>query len=132
MTDAVVLAPGVDGVLLVVRPGMTKLAAAREAISELKRTGANILGIVVNGVRAEDIRYYSGYYHYYYYYHYYQEDRPLTRGEQLMKSINKTLGLKRRRKSRKPATAVTPNEINIAAWGHAKPTDEPVETETPQ
>ena len=118
VTDAVVLAPGVDGVLIVVRPGVTKLAAAREAINELKRAGANILGLIVNGVRAEDIRYYSGYYHYYYYYHYYEEDRPLTTTQRWGKAIGKALGLKRRAKSsRKPATPGTPAPINMSAWG---------------
>ena len=118
VTDAVVLAPGVDGVVLVVRPGVTKLAACREAISELKRAGANVLGIIVNGVRAEDIRYYSGYYHYYYYYHYYEEDRPLTTTQRLTKAVSKALGLKRRSRSRRqPATPGTPTPINMAAWG---------------
>ena len=118
VTDAVVLAPGVDGVLIIVRPGVTKLAAAREAINELKRAGANILGLIVNGVRAEDIRYYSGYYHYYYYYHYYEEDRPLTTTQRWGKAIGKALGLKRRAKSsRKPATPGTPAPINMSAWG---------------
>ncbi len=118
VTDAVVLAPGVDGVLIVVRPGVTKLAAAREAINELKRAGANILGLIVNGVRAEDIRYYSGYYHYYYYYHYYEEDRPLTTTQRWGKAIGKALGLKRRTKSRRqPTTPGTPAPINMSAWG---------------
>ena len=118
VTDAVVLAPGVDGVLIVVRPGVTKLAAAREAINELKRAGANILGLIVNGVRAEDIRYYSGYYHYYYYYHYYEEDRPLTTTQRWGKAIGTALGLKRRTKSRRqPTTPGTPAPINMSAWG---------------
>jgi Mrp family chromosome partitioning ATPase len=68
VTDAVVLASRVDGVLLVVQPGLSKIGAGRQAIEELRRAGANIIGVVVNAVKSGDARYYySGYYHYYYY-----------------------------------------------------------------
>jgi capsular exopolysaccharide synthesis family protein len=69
VTDAAVLAPRVDGVLLVVKPGTTKLAAARQAVDQLRRVNANLLGIVLNEVDLSRRKYY---YHYYkgYYYHY--------------------------------------------------------------
>ena len=68
VTDALALAPRVDGVLLVVQPGRTRRGACQQTVEELRRSGANILGAVVNAVKAADARYYySGYYHYYYY-----------------------------------------------------------------
>jgi non-specific protein-tyrosine kinase len=68
VTDAAVLAPRVDGVLLVVKPGSTKLAACRQAIDQLQRVGANILGVVLNDVELTRSRYhyYRGYYYTYY------------------------------------------------------------------
>jgi len=68
VTDAAVLAPRVDGVLLVVKPGSTKLAACRQAIDQLHRVGANILGIVLNDVEMNRsrYRYYRSYYYTYY------------------------------------------------------------------
>lgn len=75
VTDAAVLAPRVDGVLLVVKPGSTKLAACRQAIDQLQRVGANILGVVLNDVEMNRSRYhyYRGYY-YTYYDNYYNDE----------------------------------------------------------
>ncbi len=69
VTDAAVLAPRVDGVLLVVRPGTTKLGASKQAVEQLRRGGANILGVVLNDVELKRGRYnyyYKGYYYAYY------------------------------------------------------------------
>jgi polysaccharide biosynthesis transport protein len=67
VTDSSVLAPRVDGVLLVLKPGVTHLGAARQTVDQLQRLGANLLGVVLNEV---DLRR-SGYYysHYKGYYH---------------------------------------------------------------
>ncbi len=62
VTDSAVLAPRVDGVLLVFKPGVTHLAAARQAVEQLQRLGANLLGAVLNEVDLKGSRYY--YYHY--------------------------------------------------------------------
>lgn len=53
VTDASVLAPRVDGVLLVVKAGVTRLAAARQAVEQLRLVGANLLGAAINGVKAK-------------------------------------------------------------------------------
>jgi len=66
VTDAVILAPWVDGVLLVVRPGATKLVALKETVEELRRGGANLLGVVLNGLNPRS--------RYYYDYPYYSQD----------------------------------------------------------
>jgi capsular exopolysaccharide synthesis family protein len=57
VTDSTVLAPRVDGVLLVLKPGVTKLAAARTAVEQLRRVGANLLGVVLNEIDVGNSRY---------------------------------------------------------------------------
>jgi capsular exopolysaccharide synthesis family protein len=73
VTDAAVLVPYVEGVLIVMKPGITRLAPARQVVEQLRRAGANILGIVLNNVDMHRSRYsyYYNRYHYYHYYHYY-------------------------------------------------------------
>ncbi len=115
VTDAVVLSSRVDGVILVVRPGQTRVGACRESIDELQRAGANILGIVLNGVKAEDARYYSGYYHYYYY-HYYENDKPLTGFAKFKSNLSKRLGLKHRKRHHRSKPADVANGVNTNAW----------------
>ncbi len=66
VTDPVVLATRVDGVLLVVRPGLTKLAAAIHAVEQLRQVGANVLGVILNDVENKGALY-SQYYKDYYY-----------------------------------------------------------------
>lgn len=61
VTDAAILATRVDGILLVVKPGYTKREAARQTVEQLRRVGANLIGVVLNEV---DPR--SGKYGYYY------------------------------------------------------------------
>lgn len=68
VTDAVVLAPLVDGVLVVARPGQTKMAALKTAIEQLRYVGGNVVGVVLNG-----IDYRSARYGYYYKSHYYKK-----------------------------------------------------------
>jgi len=66
VTDAAVLASKVDGVLLVVKPGVSKLQACKQAIEQLKIVGAHILGVVLNDVEINRSRYrYSSYKRYY-------------------------------------------------------------------
>lgn len=71
VTDAAVLAPSIDGVILVVRNGKTRAVALRQAISQLKQVNATILGVVMNDV---DMRgpLYSSHYKYYRNYSAYQ------------------------------------------------------------
>ncbi|MCD4673667.1 MAG: hypothetical protein K8R77_13470, partial [Anaerolineaceae bacterium] len=48
VTDASILAPVVDGILLVMTPGTTRRMAAREMVEQLSRVGGKILGVVFN------------------------------------------------------------------------------------
>lgn len=66
VTDAVVLATQVDGVILVARSGKTQRSLAAEARRRLEGVGANVVGCVLNAVPAsasqgyyEDYRYVS-------------------------------------------------------------------------
>ena len=80
VTDAIVLAQRVDGVLLVVKPSVTKWASLKQAIEQLQRVKANLLGVVVNDVNVGRSRYYyyRGYYKQKYGkgYHYAENDAP--------------------------------------------------------
>lgn len=68
VTDAAVLAPLVDGVLLVAKPGQTKVPAFQQTVNQLRHVGANLIGVVLNDVELTDSRY--GYYYDGYYYAY--------------------------------------------------------------
>jgi capsular exopolysaccharide synthesis family protein len=50
IADAQILASKVDAVLFVVRPGVTCADAAQGSMETFKRTGARIVGIVMNGI----------------------------------------------------------------------------------
>lgn len=69
VTDAAVLGRQVDGVLLVADAGGTREQALAQAVAELHKTGANVLGIVMNRLDSRS----RGYYYYYYYYYYTDE-----------------------------------------------------------
>jgi non-specific protein-tyrosine kinase len=81
VTDAVVLAPVVDGVILVIKAGTTKQAAFKQALIQLNQVGANLLGVVINevGVRGNSYNYYYRKYyqdHYGYRNAYAKQDQP--------------------------------------------------------
>jgi len=77
VTDPVVLSTRVDGVIIIVRPGVTKLAAVIRTVEQLNQVGANILGVVLNDVENKGSRYsqyYKGYYYQYGKYYDYSTD----------------------------------------------------------
>lgn len=63
VTDSSILATRVDGVMLVVKAGVTRVDLVRNAIEQLKKANANFMGVVLNQVRVP-----SHDYQYYYYY----------------------------------------------------------------
>ena len=75
VTDAAALAPAMDGVVLVAKPGTTKMGAFRQALEQLQAVGARVLGVVLNDVNPKSRRY-GYYYNRYYskYSHYYDAD----------------------------------------------------------
>lgn len=78
VTDSSVLASRIDGVLIVLKPGVTKITAARQAVEQLRRVGAPLSGVVLNEVSLSrsryNYKYYKGYQYYYAYPDYYGED----------------------------------------------------------
>lgn len=68
VTDAAVLAPQVDGVLIVAEAEQTRRGAVRRAVASLRTVGANLLGAALNRIPFHG----RGGYNYYYYY--YAED----------------------------------------------------------
>ena len=53
LADVAVVAPRLDGMLLVVSAGKTKRDLARRAREQLERVNANVLGVVLTDVRAD-------------------------------------------------------------------------------
>lgn len=64
VTDAVVLASRVDGVIIVVKPSVTRRAELHHMIEQLKQVDARVLGVVINDVDVGRSKYY--YYRRYY------------------------------------------------------------------
>lgn len=65
ITDPIVMSAKVDGVLVVIEPGKTKIGAAQVMLEQLQRAGARVVGVVLNPIS----RKHSGYstrYNYYY------------------------------------------------------------------
>ena len=62
VADAAVIASRMDGVLLVIKPGVTRVAAAKNSIDQLRRAKANLLGVVLNDVNLRRDGYYRNYY----------------------------------------------------------------------
>ena len=67
VADASILAKHVDGMLIVVRVGATRIPALYQTISESQRMNFRLIGFVLNQLPPRG----SGYYYYYYYSHYY-------------------------------------------------------------
>lgn len=67
VTDAAIVGNMADGVVLVVRSGLTAPEEAKESKKRLEAGHANILGVVLNGVPTEKRGYGYGYYYYDYY-----------------------------------------------------------------
>jgi non-specific protein-tyrosine kinase len=68
VTDAVVLSRRVDGLVLVVETGVTRMRFMEQGMEQLRRVGAHVLGVVMNKVVTSRG---GGYYSYYYNYGYY-------------------------------------------------------------
>jgi capsular exopolysaccharide synthesis family protein len=62
VTDAIILSQRVNGVVLVVEVGRTRRDVVRQAVSQLKQVGANMLGCVLNRASARSSGYYYAYY----------------------------------------------------------------------
>lgn len=65
VTDALVLAPRVDGVLVVIKPSVTKRAALKHTLEQLRQVKANVIGVVLNDIKIDRSHSYNyqGYYY---------------------------------------------------------------------
>jgi capsular exopolysaccharide synthesis family protein len=70
VADPVVLSAKVDGVLLVIQPGNTKIDAGRAMMEQLEMADARVVGVVLNPITRRQSKYYSGKYRYYSDYYY--------------------------------------------------------------
>ena len=75
-TDGVVLGAKVDGVVMINQVGQIARGALKRAKAQLDNTKANIIGIVLNGLKPETGREYKDYGYYGYYYSYGAEEEP--------------------------------------------------------
>ncbi len=64
VTDATVLGSQVDGVAVVLRAGKTDFREAQRSMELLDNVSANIIGVILNGIKVETSRYKYSYYHY--------------------------------------------------------------------
>ncbi len=80
VSDAAVLATLVDGVILVMDCGRTRILAAVQAAERLADVGSTLLGVVLNRVTAR-----HGGYYYYYYYH--DDDPAAGLGQKLKRRL---------------------------------------------
>ena len=75
-----------DGLLFVVRAGQTSMRFAKTALAAVHQRGARILGIVLNGITAD-----NPYYYYNYYYHAYYNKGQATVGEKKSESKSRVM-----------------------------------------
>ncbi|MBW2709420.1 MAG: polysaccharide biosynthesis tyrosine autokinase [Deltaproteobacteria bacterium] len=66
-SDAMILAPHTDGVLFVIKSGYLKRELVKKAVVQIKKTQANLIGVVLNQVDVKRARYSSGKYYATYY-----------------------------------------------------------------
>ena len=78
ITDAMLLAPKVDGVIIVYEIGRTARGALLRTKNQLEASGAKVLGIVLNHIRPET-EMYPTYYPQYYRYRYYGKEKKKKR-----------------------------------------------------
>lgn len=79
VTDAAVVAPQVDGVILVVRVGEVTKDPVKHSVQIIQGVRANLLGVVLNNIdfgRGDYSYYYYSKYYYYKYDYQYGEDKP--------------------------------------------------------
>jgi capsular exopolysaccharide synthesis family protein len=67
VTDPIIISSKVDGVLIIVHPGKTKLKSLKVAIDQFERAGARVIGLVFNRISRHDAYYYEYYKQNYYY-----------------------------------------------------------------
>jgi Mrp family chromosome partitioning ATPase len=60
VADAPVLASKVNGVLLIIQLGHTRAPAIKSMMEQINRSGAKVIGVVLNRLSARTVGYYTG------------------------------------------------------------------------
>jgi capsular exopolysaccharide synthesis family protein len=81
VADASVLGPHVDGILLVLRVGKTKLRLVQQAVKQLEQVNARVVGVVLTGIKTRSAHYSSYYYYGYGYGYYHSHKEEASAGE---------------------------------------------------
>jgi succinoglycan biosynthesis transport protein ExoP len=68
VADPIAMSAKLDGVLLVIEPGKTKIGGAQVLMEQMNRAGARVLGVVLNPISRKHMHYYSKYQYYTAYY----------------------------------------------------------------
>lgn len=63
--DAAVIGRCCDGAIFLIEPGSVRYKDAQKAMSQLERSGCQILGAVMNKIDSKSDKYYSSYYKHY-------------------------------------------------------------------
>jgi succinoglycan biosynthesis transport protein ExoP len=112
VSDAMMLAAKVDGVLMVIRPGHTRKKLALAMMEQLNRAGARILGVVLNRIPHRGAEYYGGFLYYSPYY----TDGHYTSDEE----VDGEVDAEEEAAERKPKTKVNNNSPSVKL-GSIKP-----------
>jgi capsular exopolysaccharide synthesis family protein len=105
VADPIAMSVKMDGVLLVIKPGKTKIGAAQVFMEQMNRAGARILGVVLNPISRKQMHYYSKYQYYTAYYN----DRTYDR------YFSKNGGNKRRQSENGAQNRESPSEEKTSA-----------------
>jgi Mrp family chromosome partitioning ATPase len=88
VSDALVLAPLCDGVVMVVDASTTTKSAARIAREQVEQVGGNIVGGIFNNFDPSNAKTYPGAYRYYTSYGYAAEERSRGNGAKRVTSVD--------------------------------------------
>lgn len=83
VTDAAILAPQVDDILIVVKAGKTKIDSVKRMVTSLRQQDARLLGVVINDVKFKNPRYS------YYYRDYFTNSARLRKSDRKDKELTK-------------------------------------------
>ena len=89
-----------DGVLLVYRIGTVPKGLLKRAINQLTQVKANVIGVILNGMRPEVSPDFEDYKHYKYYYSYGEDGKKRRKKKNLSMYDTRDINLRSKEKSR--------------------------------
>ncbi len=94
VTDPLLLGHLADATLIIARADVSRIDAMLRAMDTVERSGANLLGVVLNDFNAANA--YGSYYKYYQYYHYYSDDPVAPNRWDIRKLLQRRKGVERK------------------------------------